>query len=106
MRHRNGLCYCAVQDGSDRSLIGGFVPVKKRDPETLAAKRDVRCRSSAEVISAALMGNYRDEHVFALTQALELYDIYQERIMVCDRRMEILLLLMSRGCAKPRIKTK
>ncbi|GCD52933.1 IS110 family RNA-guided transposase [Acetobacter pasteurianus] len=91
-----------------RAIVGG-----ERDPETLAAKRDVRCRSSAEVISAALMGNYRDEHVFALTQALELYDIYQERIMACDRRMEGLLLLLSHVSAKPaadlpkpRIKTK
>ncbi|MEZ7137460.1 IS110 family transposase, partial [Komagataeibacter sp. SM21] len=79
-----------------RAIVGG-----ERDPETLAANRDVRCCSSAEVISAALMGNYRDEHVFALTQALELYDIYQERIMACDRRMESLLLILSHRSAKP-----
>ena len=59
------------------------------------------------------MGNYRDEHVFALTQALELYDIYQERIVACDRRMEGLLLRLSHKSAKPaadlpkpRIRTK
>ncbi|MCK9821633.1 IS110 family transposase [Komagataeibacter oboediens] len=91
-----------------RAIVGG-----ERGPDTLAANRDIRCRSSAEVISAALMGNYRDEHVFALTQALELYDIYQERIVACDRRMEGLLLRLSHKSAKPaadlpkpRIRTK
>lgn len=34
-----------------------------------------RCKSSAATIQAALSGNYRPEHVFALQQALELYDI-------------------------------
>lgn len=79
-----------------RAIVGG-----ERDPDTLAANRDIRCRSSAEVISAALMGNYRDEHVFALTQALELYDIYRERIVACDRRIKGLLLRLSHKSAKP-----
>ncbi|WP_249193772.1 transposase [Gluconobacter wancherniae] len=48
-----------------------------------------------------MRGNYKDEHVFALTQALELYDIYQERIVACNRRMEGLRLLLSHRRAKP-----
>nr|WP_228391867.1 hypothetical protein [Gluconobacter aidae] len=79
-----------------RAIVGG-----ERNPDILAANRDLRCRSSAEIISAALRGNYRDEHVFALTQALELYDIYQQRIVACDRHMEGLLLLLSHRSAKP-----
>uniref|UniRef100_UPI002E1B8B76 IS110 family transposase n=1 Tax=Kozakia baliensis TaxID=153496 RepID=UPI002E1B8B76 len=91
-----------------RAIVTG-----ERDPAVLASCRDVRCRASVETISAALIGNYRGEHVFALTQALELYDIYQDRIVACDRRMEGLLLLLSQKSAKPterlpkpRIKTK
>lgn len=66
-----------------RAIVAG-----ERAPEVLAAFRDIRCHSSIEVIKAALVGNDRDEHIFALTQSLELYDFYQVRIEECDRRLE------------------
>jgi len=45
----------------------------ERNPVTLAQFRDRRCLHSTENIAKALTGNYRDEHVFALKQALEEY---------------------------------
>lgn len=66
-----------------RAIVAG-----ERDPEVLAAYRDIRCHSSIEVIKAALVGNDRDEHIFALTQSLELYDVYQAKIEDCDRKLE------------------
>jgi transposase len=66
-----------------RAIVGG-----ERDPEVLAAFRDVRCKSSMDTIKAALVGNDREEHVFALTQSLELYDFYKAQIEACDRRLE------------------
>lgn len=59
-----------------------------RDTAALAEFRDVRCKSSVETIKKALTGNYRAEHVFALRQALELYDAYQEKIRDCDQEIE------------------
>jgi transposase len=56
----------------------------ERDPRILASYRDHRCHASAETIRQALVGNYREEHVFALTQALELYDVYQAKAAACD----------------------
>jgi hypothetical protein len=53
-----------------RAMVAG-----ERDPQVLASHRDRRCHASVETICQALVGNYRDEHVFALTQALELYDV-------------------------------
>lgn len=38
-----------------------------------------------------MVGNYREEHLFALTQALELYDVYQAKVEACDMRIEALL---------------
>jgi hypothetical protein len=38
----------------------------ERDPPILAQFRDTRCKSSTDVIRAALTGHYRSEHVFAL----------------------------------------
>lgn len=44
-----------------RALVDG-----QRDPDALASFRDVRCYSSIETIRAALIGNNRPEHIFAL----------------------------------------
>ena len=35
-----------------------------------------------------MVGNYREEHVFALRQALELYDVYQRCVADSDREIE------------------
>lgn len=56
----------------------------ERDPVVLAKYRDRRCKSSLADITAALTGNYRAEHLFALKQSLELYDFFQEKIKACD----------------------
>jgi transposase len=60
-------------------------------PEKLAKYRDVRCAASPQTISAALTGNYRSEHVFALRQALELYEFHQTKIAECDAEIEAAL---------------
>lgn len=67
-----------------RAIVAG-----ERDPEALATFRDIRCHSSIEVIKAALVGNDRAEHIFALTQSLDLYDFYQIKIEDCDRKLEV-----------------
>lgn len=66
-----------------RAIVAG-----ERDPLVLAAHRDGRCKASAETISGALAGNYRAEHVFALRQAVELYDAYQDKLVDCDKEIE------------------
>ncbi len=66
-----------------RAIVAG-----ERDPDKLAAMRDVRCKESIETIRAALVGNYQPEHVFALKQALALYDFYQQCINECDAEIE------------------
>lgn len=89
-----------------RAIVAG-----ERDPETLAEMRDVRCRSSAEIICAALSGNWRDEHVFALCQSLALYDFYQTKILECDRKLEAALKALEIGKGHdvqrlPKVRTK
>jgi hypothetical protein len=46
----------------------------------LASHRDRQCHATVETVCQALVGNYREEHIFALTQALELYDVYQTKV--------------------------
>jgi transposase len=66
-----------------RAIVAG-----ERDPQVLAQHRDYRCKRSAAEIAESLTGNYRAEHVFALTQALALYDSYQAQIALCDQQIE------------------
>jgi transposase len=66
-----------------RAIING-----EHDAKILAAYRDSRCKNSLEIIEKSLTGNYRDEHIFSLTQAVELHDIYMEKVMACDRKIE------------------
>jgi transposase len=79
-----------------RALVAG-----ERDPTVLATHRDPRCRASAETIRQALVGNDREEHIFALTQALELYDVYQAKVALCDVRIEAVLKRLQKASSGP-----
>jgi transposase len=56
----------------------------ERDRLKLAALKDPRVKSSLGTIAKSLEGDYRAEHLFALRQAVELYDYYQQKIAECD----------------------
>ena len=43
-----------------RAIVAG-----ERDPSVLASYRDTRCHASAETVRQALVGNDREEHIFA-----------------------------------------
>lgn len=66
-----------------RAIVAG-----ERNPEELASFRDPHCKNDAVTIAKALQGNWREEHLFTLQQALELYDVYQAKISDCDKRIE------------------
>jgi hypothetical protein len=59
----------------------------KHDPKGLAAMREPNCKSSEEMIAKSLMGNYRDEHLFALGQAVELFEEYGRKLKACDEKI-------------------
>jgi transposase len=63
----------------------------ERDPVVLAGYRDRRCKASAETIARALTGHYRPEHLFALRQAVALYDTYHQYVADCDREIQAVL---------------
>jgi transposase len=74
-----------------RAILAG-----DRDPQVLAQYRDPRCKASEEVIAKSLEGNYRDDHLFALAQAVALYDTYQTQLAACDDRIEQYLASLNR----------
>ena len=60
----------------------------ERDPRQLAKLRDHRIRADEATIARSLQGHWLEEHIFELTQALELYRFYHQKIAECDWEIE------------------
>lgn len=66
-----------------RAILAG-----ERDAQRLAQLRDRRCRADERTIAGSLEGHYREEHLFALGQAVERYDFCQQQILACEAAIE------------------
>jgi transposase len=83
-----------------RAILAG-----EREPLQLAKFRNVNCQRTEAEIARALYGNWRAEHLFALQQAVTLYDAYREQLRLCDEQMQAYLATLadqSQGRARPR----
>lgn len=65
-----------------RAIVAG-----ERDPSRLGALRDPRCNKSGEEIARYLTGTWREEHLFNLTSALQLYDDIEKVITSYEARL-------------------
>ncbi|HEY8159778.1 MAG TPA: IS110 family transposase [Methylobacter sp.] len=75
-----------------RAILAG-----ERDGQVLAKYRNHHIKASEEEIAKALQGNWREEHLFALKQAVALYDAYALQLLECDRQLEKMLKDLSRN---------
>ncbi len=70
-----------------QAIIGG-----ERDPAMLLALCDPQIqKNKAGRLRAALEGTWKEEHLFALRQAYELWQFYQQKIAECDQAIEKVL---------------
>jgi transposase len=82
---------------SDLSGVSGLRIIEailagQRDAGQLANLREPGAhKSTLAQMQAALVGDYRPEHLFVLAQSLQAYRFYQARIEECDREIEPLL---------------
>jgi transposase len=76
-----------------RALVAG-----ERDPHTLAALRNYRCKKDSDEIARALTGTWREEHLFVLKQALALFDFYTVQLNACDAQIERLFSVITPRC--------
>ena len=65
-----------------RAIVDG-----ERDPQRLASFRHRQVKASADRIAASLEGTWREEHLFALEQALQRYDFFDRQIEDCEARI-------------------
>ena len=68
----------------------------ERDKEKLLGICDSRIKKNkSEEVLKSLEGYYREEHLFALRQAYDSYQYYQNKIGECDNRIEAVLKKMN-----------
>ncbi len=67
-----------------KAILAGERDAKKLVEEN----RHGGCHTSAAVMMQSLIGNFRAEHLFALQQAVELYEEYQAKIEACEKAIE------------------
>jgi transposase len=69
-----------------RAIVNG-----ERDGGVLAAMKNVRIRAGVEEIAKSLQGSWRAEHLFALKQALAMFDFIGTQLAECDQQIELQL---------------
>ncbi|MDG0836284.1 IS110 family transposase, partial [Pelomonas saccharophila] len=69
-----------------RDIVAG-----ERDAKVLVRHRHRRVKASEADIIKALTGNWREEHLFVLKQALGVYDDIGRHLAECDAKLEALL---------------
>jgi transposase len=82
---------------SDLTGVSGMKVIKaildgERQPERLLELCDVRIQNKKkEQVIASLRGVWAPEHLFALGQALSIWEFFQKLLVECDRKVEGLL---------------
>ena len=66
-----------------RAILAG-----ERAPQRLATSRDKRCTHDHATIAQALTGHWRAEHLLALQQAVDQYDVLAQQLRACDGHIE------------------
>ncbi len=131
MRHRENLTHSAAQhlqhmqkaldlmnvhlhravsdlNGETGLRIIDAILAGQRDPKELVKLRDSQCRKTTpEELAAALEGDWRREHLFALKQATESYRHFLKQQEACDQEVKKVLDVLvasaeeSKGDAPP-----
>jgi transposase len=74
-----------------RAILAG-----ERNPEALMQLCHIKIqKKKGENVIKSLEGNYREEYLFGLRQALEMWEVYQNKMFDCDKEIEKLLKEMT-----------
>jgi len=72
-----------------RSILAG-----ERDPRKLARLRDRRIKASEEEVALSLEGNWQEDQLFELRQAVDEYDFRQKQLAECDCKLQAYLAVL------------
>jgi transposase len=87
--HMHIQCSQALSDvtGTTGPRIIRAIVAGERDPHTLAALRNDRCKNDADEIALALTGTWRTDHLLVLQHALALCDCSTAQLHECDAQI-------------------
>lgn len=91
LNHMNIHLHHAVSDlnGETGLRILDAILAGERDPQKLVELRDTQCsKTTPEQLAEALRGDWREEHLFVLRQALENYRHLLQQMEACDAELE------------------
>lgn len=75
----------------------------KRNPEELTALCEKSIlKKKKDLVIASLNGNYREDYIFALSQAVDAYEFYQGKMLECDKEIQRLLEQITTGAPTPK----
>jgi transposase len=72
-----------------RTILAG-----ERDPRKLAQLRDCRIQASEEEVARSLEGNWQEDQLFELRQAVDEYDFRQKQVAECDGKLKSYLAVL------------
>lgn len=76
-----------ISGTSGQAIIGAILK-GERDPYKLAELRDCRVRASREEVAHSLEGNWREDVLFELQQAVDSHEFAQLQMRECDGQLE------------------
>ena len=79
-----------------RAMLAG-----ERDPYVLADLCDPHIQASREEVARSLEGNWREDLLFELQQAVDSYDFSQRQIEECDQKLETYLAALPTRTLEP-----
>ena len=94
LRQMNIRLDVAIRDivgDSGRAIVQAILQ-GQRDPFLLASLVNYRVKKSKQEIALSLEGNWKEEYLFELRMSHDLYLVFQNKIVVCDREIEKILL--------------
>lgn len=84
-----------------RAIVAG-----ERDGARLAMLRDRRVRADEARLARSLTGNWRTEHLFALSLALDRYDFLRAQISACESMIDAAVVPLARVSVVPMAASK
>ena len=75
-------------NGVTGQAIIGAILKGERDPYKLADLKNYRAKASREEVARSLEGNWREDVLFELQQAVDSYHFLHQQMQECDRKLE------------------
>lgn len=75
-----------------------------RNPNELASLcEDSILKKKKDLVIASLKGNFREDYIFSLSQAVDAYEFYLQKAIQCDKKIEELLNRLTKDKDEPKI---